>query len=129
MYLAKDAKKVFALESVESSVADAKVNATMNNIKNVEFMCGKVEKEIARLVFEKPEVIVLDPPRAGMHPNALQFLPRFNAKKIIYVSCNPTTLGRDLEYLQRWYTVTKVRGVDMFPQTYHVETVVQLVRK
>lgn len=129
MYLAKDAKKVFALESVESSVADAKVNATMNNIMNVEFICGKVEKEIARLVFEKPEVIVLDPPRAGMHPNALQFLPRFNAKKIIYVSCNPTTLGRDLEYLQRWYTVTKVRGVDMFPQTYHVETVVQLIRK
>ncbi|MFN7160179.1 MAG: 23S rRNA (uracil(1939)-C(5))-methyltransferase RlmD [Candidatus Gracilibacteria bacterium] len=129
MYLAKAAKKVFSLESEVSAVEDAKVNATMNNIMNIEFMCGKVEKEIARLIFEKPEVIVLDPPRAGMHPNALQFLPRFNAKKIIYVSCNPTTLGRDLEFLQRWYTVKRVQGVDMFPQTYHVETVVELIRK
>lgn len=129
MYLAKAAKKVFSLESEVSAVEDAKVNATMNNIMNIEFMCGKVEKEIARLIFEKPEVIVLDPPRAGMHPNALQFLPRFNAEKIIYVSCNPTTLGRDLEFLQRWYTVKRVQGVDMFPQTYHVETVVELVRK
>lgn len=129
MYLAKDAKKVFSLELETSAVEDAKVNATMNNIMNIEFLCGKVEKEIAKLVFEKPEVIVLDPPRAGMHPNALQFLPRFNTKKIVYVSCNPTTLGRDLEYLQRWYTVKKVQGVDMFPQTYHVETVVELVRK
>lgn len=129
MYLAKKAKKVFSLEVVESAVADAKVNATMNNILNIEFSCGKVEKDVARLIFEKPEVIVLDPPRAGMHPNALQFLPRFQAKKIIYVSCNPTTLGRDLEFLQRWYRVTKVQGVDMFPQTYHVETVVELTRK
>ena len=129
MYLAKAAKKIISLESEASAVADAKVNATMNNILNIEFICGKVENEIARFMFEKPDVIVLDPPRAGMHPKALEFLPRFAAKKIIYVSCNPTTLARDLAFLQKWYVIKRVQGVDMFPQTYHVETVVELVRK
>lgn len=129
MYLAKDAKKVFSMESEPSAVADAKVNATMNNIMNVHFIEGKVEHRAHELVFERPDVLIIDPPRAGMHPKALTLLPRFRAPKIIYVSCNPTTLARDLETLSHYYDVKRVQGVDMFPQTYHVETVVELIKK
>lgn len=129
MYLAKKAKKVFSLEIDTEAVADAKVNATMNNIMNIEFLSGKVEEAGFSLVFERPDVIVIDPPRAGMHPKALAMFPKFGARRIVYVSCNPTTLARDLEFLSRWYKVEKIQGVDMFPQTYHVETVVLLTRK
>ncbi len=129
MYLAKKAKKVFSMESNPDAVADAKVNATMNNIMNVEFMAGKVEEAAFSLVFERPDVVIIDPPRAGMHPKALAMFPKFGARKMVYVSCNPTTLARDLEFLSRWYKVEKIQAVDMFPQTYHVETVVLLSRK
>lgn len=129
MYLAAKAKKVYSIESEPSSVADAKVNATLNGIMNIEFIGGKVESEAARLLFESPDVIVLDPPRAGMHPQALAMLPKFKAQKIIYVSCNPTTLARDLQHLSKYYEVKRVQAVDMFPQTYHVETVAELIRK
>lgn len=129
MYLAKKAKKVFSLEINPEAVADAKVNATMNNIMNIEFLSGKVEEAGFSLVFERPDVVVIDPPRAGMHPKALGMFSKFGAQKIVYVSCNPTTLARDLEFLSTWYQVEKVQGVDMFPQTYHIETVVLLTRK
>lgn len=129
MYLAEKAKKVYSVEIDANAVADAKTNATLNSIMNIEFIAGKVESEAARLLFESPDVIVLDPPRAGMHPQALQMLPKFKANKIIYVSCNPTTLARDLQFLSKYYDIRKVQGVDMFPQTYHVETVAELVRK
>jgi len=129
MYLASKAKKVYSVEIDEKAVADARTNATLNGIMNIEFISGKVENEAARLLFESPDVIVLDPPRAGMHPGALAMLPKFGARKIVYVSCNPTTLARDLQILGKHYTVERVRGVDMFPQTYHVETVAELIRK
>ncbi len=129
MYLAKDAKRVFSMEAEPSAVADARVNSTMNNIMNISFVEGKVEQRANELVFERPDILIVDPPRAGMHPKALSLLPRFMAKKIIYVSCNPTTLARDLEVLGKYYNVVRVQGVDMFPQTYHVETVVELIKK
>lgn len=129
MYLAEKAKKVYSVELDANAVADAKTNATLNSIMNIEFIAGKVESEAARLLFESPDVIVLDPPRAGMHPQALQMLPKFKARKMIYVSCNPSTLARDLQFLSKYYEVRKVQGVDMFPQTYHVETVAELIRK
>lgn len=129
MYLAEKAKKVYSVELDANAVADAKTNATLNSIMNIEFIEGKVESEAARLLFESPDVIVLDPPRAGMHPQALMMLPKFKANKIIYVSCNPATLARDLQFLSKYYDVKRVQGVDMFPQTYHVETVAELVRK
>lgn len=129
MYLAEKAKKVYSVELDPNAVADAKTNSTLNSIMNIEFIAGKVESEAARLLFESPDVIVLDPPRAGMHPQALMMLPKFKANKIIYVSCNPSTLARDLQFLSKYYDVKRVQGVDMFPQTYHVETVAELVRK
>ncbi|PIV90383.1 23S rRNA (uracil(1939)-C(5))-methyltransferase RlmD [Candidatus Gracilibacteria bacterium CG17_big_fil_post_rev_8_21_14_2_50_48_13] len=129
MYLASKAKKVYSVEIDENAVADARTNATLNGIMNIDFISGKVENEAARLLFESPDVIVLDPPRAGMHPGALAMLPKFKAQKIVYVSCNPTTLARDLQVLSKDYEVKRVRGVDMFPQTYHVETVAELIRR
>jgi len=129
MYLAKDASKVFAVEENEGAVEDAKTNARMNNIMNIDFQTGKVEKDAFPLVFERPDLVIIDPPRAGLHPRALEMLPKFRAQKIIYVSCNPTTLARDIEFLSKKYKVGRIQGVDMFPQTYHVETVIELIRK
>ncbi len=129
MYLAKEAKKIFSLEENTHAVEDAKTNAKLNNIHNIEFISGKVEKDAFSLLFERPDTVIIDPPRGGMHPKALQLLPKFRARKIVYVSCNPTTLARDLEFLAKKYKITKVQGVDMFPQTYHVETVVLLETK
>ncbi len=129
MYLAKSAKKIFSVEENKGAVEDARTNAVLNNIMNIEFYCGKVEKDAFPLIFERPNVVVIDPPRAGMHPKALEMLPKFGSEKLIYVSCNPTTLARDLAYLTKWYKVERIIGVDMFPQTYHIETVCTLVKK
>ena len=127
--LAPVAKKVIGLEIVEEAVEAAKVNAALNNLDNCEFIAGDVLKAID-LVKEKPDLIVLDPPRDGIHPKALLKIIDFGVDRMVYISCKPTSLVRDLEVLQgRGYEVVKVVGVDMFPGTGHVETVVLLERK
>lgn len=127
--LAPVAKKVIGIEIVEEAVEAAKVNAALNNLDNCEFIAGDVLKAID-LVKEKPDLIVLDPPRDGIHPKALLKIIDFGVDRMVYISCKPTSLVRDLEVLQgRGYEVVKVVGVDMFPGTGHVETVALLTRK
>lgn len=127
--LAPVAKKVIGIEIVEEAVEAAKVNAALNNLDNCEFIAGDVLKAID-LVKEKPDLIVLDPPRDGIHPKALLKIIDFGVDRMVYISCKPTSLVRDLEVLQgRGYEVVKVVGVDMFPGTGHVETCVLLSHK
>jgi precorrin-6B methylase 2 len=127
--LAPVARKVTGVEIVKEAVEAAGENALLNGIDNCEFIAGDVLKVLDELN-DKPDIIVLDPPRDGVNPKALGKIIDYGVDKIIYVSCKPTSLVRDIEILQgRGYKVERVCAVDMFPQTVHVETVVQLVRK
>ena len=127
--LASVAKKVVGVEIVEEAVRSAKVNAELNGLENCEFLAGDVLKVIDELQ-DKPDLIVVDPPRDGIHPKALGKIIDFGVDRIVYISCKPTSLVRDLAVLQdRGYRVEKVCGVDMFPGTGNVETVVMLSHK
>ena len=120
------AKKVIGVEIVEEAVVAARENAALNGLTNCEFIAGDVLKVIDT-IGEKPDYIVLDPPRDGIHPKALEKIIRYNVPQMVYISCKPTSLARDLEVLQaRGYKVKKVQCVDMFPATGNVETVVLL---
>lgn len=122
--LAPVARKVTGVEIVEEAVAAARENAELNGLKNCDFIAGDVLKVIDSLV-DKPDIIVLDPPRDGIHPKALGKIIDFGVDRIVYISCKPTSLVRDLEVLQaNGYRVEKVCGVDMFPGTVHVETII-----
>lgn len=126
--LAPVAVKVTGVEIVEEAVEAAKANATLNGLSNCEFIAGDVLKVIDELT-EKPDIIVLDPPRDGVHPKALDKIIDYGVDRIVYISCKPTSLVRDLDVLQaRGYKVEKVCAVDMFPQTVHVECVTLLQR-
>ena len=121
--LASVAKKVVGVEIVEEAVRSAKVNAELNGLENCEFLAGDVLKVIDELQ-DKPDLMVVDPPRDGIHPKALGKIIDFGVDRIVYISCKPTSLVRDLAVLQdRGYRVEKVCGVDMFPGTMNVETV------
>jgi len=120
------AKKVIGVEIIEEAVEAAKINAELNGLHNCEFIAGDVLKVIDDIE-EKPEYIVLDPPRDGIHPKALEKIIRYGVPQMVYISCKPTSLARDLEVLQaRGYRVEKVCCVDMFPNTVHVETVIKM---
>ncbi len=126
--LAPVAGKVTGVEIVEEAVEAAKENARMNGLVNCEFIAGDVLKVVDSLQ-DKPDIIILDPPRDGIHPKALDKIIDFGVKKIVYISCKPTSLVRDLEVLQdKGYKVEKVCAVDMFPEVSHVETVVLMSR-
>lgn len=133
LHLAKKAKKVIGVESVKTAVDDAIKNAEHNKITNVEFVCGKVEDVAGEMVkkYGRPSVVIVDPPRKGCEREALKAIRMMRPNKIIYVSCNPSTLARDLKILceNKRYSIKKVQPVDMFPFTSHVETVVLLERK
>lgn len=123
------AKKVIGVEIVEEAVVAARENAALNGLTNCEFIAGDVLKVIDTIE-EKPDYIVLDPPRDGIHPKALEKIIRYNVPQMVYISCKPTSLARDLEVLQaRGYQVKKVQCVDMFPATGNIETCVLLSRK
>lgn len=127
--LAPVAKKVVGVEIIEEAVEAAKENAKLNNLNNCEFIAGDVLKVIDE-IDEKPDLIVLDPPRDGINPKALNKIIDFGVDRMVYISCKPTSLARDLVVLQeRGYKVEKVCAVDMFPQTVHVETVCLLSKK
>lgn len=126
--LAPVAKKVIGVEIVEEAVEAAKENAALNGLCNCEFLAGDVLKVLDDIT-EKPDFIVLDPPRDGIHPKALEKIIDYGVDRMVYISCKPTSLARDLEVLQaRGYRVERVRCVDMFPATVHVETVTCLQR-
>ncbi|MGV8154215.1 MAG: 23S rRNA (uracil(1939)-C(5))-methyltransferase RlmD [Alkaliphilus sp.] len=127
--VANQAKQVIGIEINEEAVKTARINAQTNNIKNCMFIAGDVKEEIQYLN-EQPDIIILDPPRAGITPKALEYMAEFNADKIVYVSCNPKSLVEDLKFFEgKGYVVEKVQVVDMFPHTTHVETVIKLRRK
>ena len=124
--MAAVSKKVIGIEIVEEAVEAAKENAKANGLSNCEFIAGDVLKAID-LVDEKPDLIIVDPPRDGIHPKALEKILAFGVGEIVYISCKPTSLARDLEtIIRRGYHVDKVCCVDQFPRTSHVETVVLL---
>lgn len=129
MLLSKKAKKVIGVEVVKDAVGDAKNNLLLNNINNVEFICGKVEDKIDELKKLKADVFVLDPPRSGSDKKSLKSILEIKPKKIIYISCNPVTLARDINVLKEKYELSEISAFDMFPQTYHVECVCVLNRK
>ena len=127
--MATKAKEVYGIEIVEEAVEKAKENAQLNGLTNCHFVAGDVLKEVENL-HVKPELIVLDPPREGIHPKAIDKIIGFDAKELLYISCKPTSLARDLPvFEQAGYKVQKVCCVDMFPHTYHVETIAYLVKE
>lgn len=127
--VSKNAKKVIGIELIEEAAAAANENTKLNNINNCTFLAGDVAKVIKEIT-TKPDIIIVDPPRPGISPAALEHIVRFDADQIIYVSCNPKTLVNDLKFLiDNGYEVKKVKAVDMFPSTPHVETVVRIERK
>jgi len=122
------AKKIIGVEIVEEAVEAARVNAEINNLSNCEFIAGDVLKVIDSIT-DKPDIIILDPPRDGVHPKALDKIIDYGVDKIVYISCKPTSLARDLVIFQeKGYKVTKVSAVEMYPQTAHVEAVVLMSR-
>lgn len=128
-FVAKKAKKVIGIESVPEAIADAKENATLNAIDNVDFFVGDMAKVFTdEFIADNgiPDVIITDPPRDGMHKKVVEQLLKIRAKKIVYVSCNSATQARDLSLLKESYNLVKTQAVDMFPQTHHVENVVLL---
>lgn len=129
--LASMAKEVIGIEAVSQAVEDAKKNAEHNNIANVKFYAGRVEKVISSLSVDRvPDVVVLDPPRRGCEKEVIDSLIQMSIPKIVYVSCNPSTLARDLFYLSEGgYEILKVQPVDMFCHTGHCEVVVSLKKK
>lgn len=131
LFLSKKAKKVYGIEVVKEAVEDAKENAKINKISNVEFYEGAAETVLAELCEEgkTADVVVLDPPRKGCELEVLDSIIKLSPKRIVYVSCNPSTLARDLSYLsENGYVVKEVQPVDMFPGSVHVETVTLLVK-
>ncbi len=131
-FVAKKAKKVVGVEYVPEAIEDAWVNSKENNIENTVFYAGDM-KDILNPIFIKengtPDVIIVDPPRAGMHEDVVKTILKTNAPKIVYVSCNSATQARDLNLLDEKYSVEKIQPVDMFPHTHHVENVVLLKLK
>ena len=131
-FVAKQAKQVIGIEYVASAIEDAKLNSKLNGIENTLFYAGDM-KDILNEEFianhARPDLIITDPPRAGMDEKVVEMLLRLEAPKIVYVSCNPATQARDVALLAEKYDVEKIQPVDMFPQTYHVENVISLILK
>lgn len=131
-FVAKNALKVIGLEYIQSAVDDAIENAKVNDIHNTVFLAGDMKDLLTKELFEihgKPNVILTDPPRDGMHPDVIQAILFAAPERIVYVSCNPATQARDLALLSHLYEVKLSLAVDMFPHTHHVENVVLLIRK
>lgn len=129
IYVSDKSKKVYGVEVVKDAVEDAKANSKLNNIENIEFLLGKAEEIIPKMYQDgiKADVVIVDPPRKGCEEKLLDTIVKMSPKRIVYVSCNPATLARDLLYLNNnGFKVQEVQPVDMFPWTHHVETVVLL---
>lgn len=131
-FVARNAREVIGIEYVEEAIADAKINSEINGIGNTRFYAGDMKNVLtAEFIAEqgRPDVVITDPPRAGMHDDVVQAILLAAPKRIVYVSCNPATQARDLNLLDTAYWVTRVQPVDMFPHTHHVENVVLLEKR
>lgn len=131
-FVASECRKVVGVEYVPEAIEDAKHNATLNGIDNCTFFAGDM-KDVMNASFiaqnDKPDVIILDPPRAGVHEDVIRTILAAEPSKIVYVSCNPATQARDIALMAEMYEVTMIQPVDMFPHTHHVENVVLMVKK
>jgi 23S rRNA (uracil1939-C5)-methyltransferase len=128
IFLSRLAQKVIGIEILESAVRDAEKNCQRNAISNCEFLCGDIRKRLPGIA-KKPDVMITDPPRAGMHPDVVKQVRSMAPHRIVYVSCNPTTFARDFEPLKEDYHVLEVQPMDMFPHTFHIESVARLERR
>ena len=128
IYLADSAKKIIGMEIVASAVADAENNCRLNGVTNCKFVTGDIKNCLAELTV-KPDIVIIDPPRAGMHPKVVKQILAISPARIIYVSCNPATMARDLSMIKDSYTILEVQPIDMFPHTYHIESVARIERK
>lgn len=128
IFIANQAKKVYGVEIVKEAVEMSKQNAKLNDISNIEYICGQVDEKITEIIEKesKIDVIIVDPPRKGLDEKTIEIFKTIKSKKIIYVSCNPATLARDIKLLQEIYDVNSIKPIDLFPQTSHVECVVVL---
>ncbi|MBP3502615.1 MAG: 23S rRNA (uracil(1939)-C(5))-methyltransferase RlmD [Clostridia bacterium] len=132
IFASKYAKKVYGIEIVKQAIEDAHINAKLNNIKNIEFMCGDVEESFEKLVKKEkinPDVVIVDPPRRGLDGNTIENILKLDVKRVVYISCNPATMVRDLKMFEEKYEIKEVQPVDMFPFTSHVECVSLLCLK
>jgi 23S rRNA (uracil1939-C5)-methyltransferase len=134
IYVSGKSKQVIGFESVESAIDDAKVNAELNKISNVNFFNADLYKSFLPIVetnhLSKPDVIIIDPPRSGMHVNTVNDVIKLSPQKIVYVSCNPATQVRDIKLMvDSGYNLVKIKPVDMFPHTYHIENIGLLIKK
>lgn len=132
IFASKYFKKVYGIEIIKQAIEDAKENAKINNVDNIEFHAGDVERllpEILGNIKERPNVVFVDPPRKGLDGNTVNLLNRLEAQQIVYISCNPATLARDLKVLSEKYDIQEIQPVDMFPYTSHVECVTVLYAK
>ncbi len=128
-FVARNAGKVIGIEYVEDAIKDARINSQMNGINNTLFYAGDMKDVLNDKFIEvhgHPDVMIVDPPRAGMHEDVVKVILRAKPHRIVYVSCNPATQARDLAMLDTNYIVDAVQPVDMFPHTHHVENVVKL---
>ncbi|HNH67468.1 MAG TPA: 23S rRNA (uracil(1939)-C(5))-methyltransferase RlmD, partial [Bacteroidia bacterium] len=131
-FLAKQCKRVIGIDNVEDSIVQARLNSESNAIYNTVFFAGDMRETLDASFFEAngfPDVIITDPPRAGMHPDVVNRICNSGAGRIVYVSCNPSTMARDIALMKDHYTLVKVKPVDMFPQTDHIECVALLEKK
>lgn len=131
-FIAKDAKTVIGIEEVAPAIEDAKINAKNNGIDNCTFLVGDVKNHLNpdfAKMHGQPEVLIVDPPRAGLHKQVVENILAIAPNRIVYVSCNPATQARDINLLTEKYNLLKIRPVDMFPHTYHIETVALLELK
>jgi 23S rRNA (uracil1939-C5)-methyltransferase len=129
IFLSGKANKILGFEILENSVEDARRNAELNRVNNCEFIAGDIRFSMKQYSQNQPDVIICDPPRSGMHPEVVEMLLKISPKTIIYVSCNPTTLARDLILLKEPYQLMEVQPLDMFPHTHHIESVCRLEKK
>lgn len=131
-YVARDSRKVIGVEFIEEAIKDAEINSKLNNIKNTSFFAGDMKNILTDEFIStngRPDVIITDPPRAGMHEDVIKTILRASTQRIVYVSCNPATQARDILLLSEKYRTEVIRPVDMFPHTHHVESVVLLIKK
>jgi 23S rRNA (uracil1939-C5)-methyltransferase len=132
LYVADKAKHVVGVEEVSDAIEDAQRNAELNNIKNVDFYAGTARKVLQSEEFKQhgqPDIMITDPPRAGMHESVIKSILNLAPKRIVYVSCNPSTQARDIKLLEEGYDFVRAQPVDMFPHTSHIENVALLTRK
>ena len=130
--MARQARQVIGIEYVPEAIEDARVNARLNHLDNTLFFAGDMKDILNRDFinrYGRPDVLITDPPRAGMHPDVIDTILFAQPRRIVYVSCNPATQARDLQLLDADYRVARVQPVDMFPHTQHVENVVLLTRR